>query len=71
MYLKNIKMTDSDMTRFGVLALLIHYESNNETVTSRGLTKSPWMIVDTDDDAKTRPESPVKFFYIINSFFDG
>lgn len=60
---------------FGIISLVAHNEKYN-TMT-RGLTKSPWLIVDDDvnidiDDVTSDiDDGPVKFFYFISSFFDG
>lgn len=61
---------------FGIISLVAHNEKYNTM--ARGLTKSPWLIVDDDvnidiDDVTNNDidDGPVKFFYFISSFFDG
>lgn len=72
MYITRIDIDKNDIGRFGVLALLMHAENckkkeNKDPDESRALTKSPWLVIDHED----RAQSPVKFFYFLNPFFDG
>lgn len=66
-----LKMSDNELQPFGVLRLFVQQEqiiNNRKTrlTSERGMTKSPWLIVDDDI---VRPESPIAVFYYLSSFF--
>ena len=60
-------ITENSVNRFGVIALFLHEQPVGQ---SRGLTKSPWLII--DDSISVRSGSPVPerfYYYIWNAIF--